>query len=363
MVDTDNQGLAAGWSNISRWFEASDDTLQPLSIDVVRDALDQKTKPPGSLGQLELVAAQLAMLQGSLTPHVDPARVIVFGGDHGITAEGVSAYPAEVTAQMMRNFAKGGAAVCVLSIANSIEVEVVDVGVNADLSSLKSIVHAKVAMGSRNFSTEAAMTESECQEAMAAGAAAIDRAAESGIRCVGLGEMGIGNTSSAAAILALCLDLSAAEVCGRGTGVDNATLKHKTAVVQHAMDLHRSNCADGLSILRCVGGLEIAAITGAMLKASEIGLPILVDGFISTASALIAVQHNKTVRRCLFFSHHSSEIGHQHALASLDARPLLALDMRLGEGSATALALPLLRASAAMLSNMSTFAAAGVSSR
>ena len=167
MSETDKHDSAAEWSNITRWFETTDDASPLLSIDVVRDALDQKTKPPGALGQLELVAAQLAMLQSSLTPQVDPARVIVFGGDHGITVEGVSAYPALVTAQMMRNFAEGGAAVCVLSAANSIEVEVVDVGVNADLSSLESIVHAKVAMGSRNFSTEPAMTESECQEAMA----------------------------------------------------------------------------------------------------------------------------------------------------------------------------------------------------
>ena len=363
MPETDNDSLSSQWLKLACWFETTDTTKDRLSIDTVRTALDQKTKPPGSLGQLELLSAQLALLQNNLTPRVDPARVIVFGGDHGITREGISAYPAQVTAQMMRNFAEGGAAVCVLSAANSVEVEVVDVGVDADLSSLKSIVHAKIACGSKNFNAEPAMKIDECNAAMAVGAAAIDRAANSGIHCVGLGEMGIGNTSSAAALIAMSLDLSAADVCGRGTGIDDETFERKIATVHQAVQLHSPECgADSLSILRCVGGFEIAAITGAILRASKIDMPLLIDGFISTAAALIAVRHDPAVRRCLIFSHHSSEAGHRHALASLHARPLLALDMRLGEGSATALALPLLRAAAAMLSNMSTFAEAGVSS-
>lgn len=363
MIETDKDCLADQWLNLARWFAKTETTVPALSIDRVRRALDQKTKPPGSLGQLELVAAQLALLQKTLEPSVDPARVIVFGADHGIALEGVSAYPAEVTAQMMHNFVQGGAAVCVLSAASSMEVAVVDVGVDADLSLLKSIVHAKVANSSRNFSFEPAMTSDECKEAMAAGSSAIDNAVNSGIRCVGLGEMGIGNTSSAAAIIAMSLKLAAADVCGRGTGISDTTLERKTTVVQRAIDLHSPYCgSDSLSILRCVGGFEIAAITGAILRASEIDMPLLIDGFISTAAALLAVRHEPAARRCLIFSHHSSEAGHRHALAALDARALLSLDMRLGEGSGTALALPLLRAATSVLSGMSTFAEAGVSS-
>ena len=362
MKDAVMHDVSGPWSELARWFEPADGSLLPLAVAEVRHALDQKTKPPGSLGQLELVAAQLALLQGDLSPRVDPARVIVFGGDHGVTGEGISAYPSEVTAQMMSNFAQGGAAVCVLSAANAMDVEIVDVGVNADLLSVKSIVHAKIAMGTKNFHIEPAMTMEECQAAMQVGEAAINRAAQAGARCVGLGEMGIGNTSSAAALIAMSLNLTAAEVCGRGTGVDDATLERKITVVQQAISLHRPNCIDSLSMLRCVGGFEIAAMTGAMLRASSLNMPVLVDGFISTAAALIAFQHDQSIRRCLFFSHHSSEIGHRHALAALNARPLLSLGMRLGEGSATALAYPLLHAAAAMLCNMSTFAEAGVSS-
>ena len=352
------------WPQLARWFnDLCESDAQQLSMEIVRNAIDQKTKPPGSLGELELVAAQLAMLQNCLSPVVDPARVIVFGADHGVTKEGVSAYPAEVTAQMMANFAGGGAAVCTLSKANSMSVEVVDVGVNEDLSSIDTIVHAKIARGTQNFSTKAAMSVEQCNEALAVGRCAIDRAVNSGVRCVGLGEMGIGNTSSASALVAMSLNLSPTEVTGRGTGVDDAALERKTAMVQRALELHRANNRDALSTLRCVGGFEIAAMTGAMLKASQIRMPVIVDGFISTAAALIAVSCDPCVRRCLFFSHRSSEIGHQYALTALSARPLLSLGMRLGEGSATALAQPLLRAAAAMLTNMSTFAQAGVSNR
>ena len=279
MTDVLVQDDSGAWSELARWFEPAGNSAVitlpcnsagPLALAEVRHALDQKTKPPGSLGQLELVAAQLALLQGDLSPRVDPARVVVFGGDHGVTLEGVSAYPSEVTAQMMGNFAAEGAAVCVLSAANGMEVEAVDVGVNADLSSIEAIVHAKIAMGTGNFCIEPAMTTEQCKAAMEVGGSAIDRAVQAGARCVGLGEMGIGNTSSAAALIALSLDLCATDVCGRGTGVDDATLARKIAVVQQAMTLHKPDCVDSLSTLCCVGGFEIAAMTGAMLRASKI---------------------------------------------------------------------------------------------
>jgi len=357
-VETDT--IKKSWSDLETWFAESVNADQHLSLDTVRSAIDQKTKPPGSLGRIELLAAQLAMLQNSTEPTVDPARIIVFAGDHGVTAEGVSAFPAEVTAQMMGNFAGGGAAVCVLSAANGIGVEVVDVGVNADLTGMDNIVHGKVAMGTQNFLNGAALSVSECEAALAVGQAAVSRAVDAGVVCLGLGEMGIGNTTSAAAIGALLLDIPAGDITGRGTGVSDEALVLKTRIVQQAIDLHRPACDDSLSVLRHVGGLEIAAITGAMLAAAKIGMPVIVDGFISSAAALLAVKHDAAVRRVLLFSHRSAEAGHGKVLAALDAQPLLTLHMRLGEGSAAALAFPLLRAAAAMLSNMSTFAEAGV---
>lgn len=329
----------------------------------MRIAIDQKTKPPGSLGQLELTAAQLALLQNSLSPTIDSGRIIVFGADHGIAEEGVSAYPSEVTAQMMANFAHGGAAVCALSSVTSMDVEVVDVGVSSDLSHLPAVVHAKVAQGTNNFSKASAMSDGQRDAAIEAGRAAVTRALADNKQCVGLGEMGIANTSSASAIIALLLNLSARNVTGRGTGVDDAGLLHKTQVIQSAIDKHKVQSEDAMSTLTHVGGFEVAAMVGAMFEADKHNLPVLVDGFISSAAALVAVRHAPTVRRCLFFSHLSAESGHKAILEALDATPLLTLDMRLGEGSATALAYPLLRAAASMMANMSTFAEAGVSDK
>lgn len=261
----------------------------------------------------------------------------------------------------MSNFAEGGAAVSVLAASNAMDVEVVDVGVNSDLGNLQNVMHAKVAMGTSNFSKMPAMTAEQRDAAIEVGRKSVTRARKANCSCVGLGEMGIANTSSASAIIALLLKLSAPAVTGRGTGVDDAALMHKSDVIQNAINLHRPNCHDAMDTLQHVGGFEIAAMVGAMLEAAEHNLPVLVDGFISSAAALVAVEHNPTVRRCLFFSHQSAETGHAAILDALAAYPLLTLGMRLGEGSATALTYPLLRAAAAMMTNMSTFAQAGVS--
>jgi len=315
------------------------------------------------LGQLVLIAAQLALLQNSLTPSINNARIIVFGADHGVACEGVSAFPSEVTAQMMANFANGGAAVSVLSAANSIEVEVVDAGVKCDLTHLASVVHAKVALGTANFSNTPAMTPSQLQSALDVGKQAVMRAKGNNIDCIGLGEMGIANTSSASAIIALLMNLPAADVTGRGTGVDDKALQHKCSVIQNAIHLHRAQCRNALSTLQHVGGFEIAAMTGAILEAFKHQLPVLIDGFISTAAALVAIKHEPMARSILLFAHQSAESGHTIVLDALEAEPILKLDMRLGEGSAAALAYPLLRSACAMMTNMSTFADAGVSEK
>lgn len=263
---------------------------------------------------------------------------------------------------MMANFANGGAAVCVLCAANGIHVEVVDAGVKNDLTELPNIVHAKVAYGTHNFSNTAAMNSAQLQTALDVGKQAVSRAKSDNMDCIGLGEMGIANTSSASAISALLLNLSVIDATGRGTGVDDDTLQHKRSVIQNAVDLHRSSCTDALSTLQHVGGFEIAAMAGAVLEAHKLKLPVIVDGFISTAAALVAIQHEPSARSCLFFAHQSAESGHVAVLNALGAQPMLKLDMRLGEGSAAALAYPLLRAACAMMT-MSTFGEAGVSNK
>ncbi|MFK8078623.1 MAG: nicotinate-nucleotide--dimethylbenzimidazole phosphoribosyltransferase [Granulosicoccus sp.] len=329
-----------------------------------QDAIDNKTKPPGSLGQLESLAVQLATIQKTLKPVVDPARVIVFGADHGVTEEGVSAFPAEVTVQMMANFAAGGAAVCVLSQSANASLEVIDVGVNGDLSEFSAIVQQKVTNGTANLANGAAMTHEELDSALQAGREAIVRAADQGIKCVGLGEMGIGNTTSAAILTGLMCAHNAdaaAEVTGRGTGLSDEQMPVKQRVVAEAMRRLEPLSDDPMECLRQAGGLEIAAIVGAMLEAPAHNIAVIVDGFIVTSAALIACQIRPAARDNLLFAHRSAEIGHALALDTLKAEPLLQLGMRLGEGSAATMAIPLVRGAAAIMSDMASFAEAGVS--
>ena len=332
-----------------------------VTADQAQLAIDNKTKPPGSLGQLEQMAVQLSQIQDTLSPVVDPARVIVFAADHGVTVEGVSAFPSDVTAQMMANFVAGGAAVCVLSASAGASLEVVDVGVDGDVSHLDSIVHEKIAHGTRNLLREPAMSQPDMDAAMQVGRTAVTRAVDVGCRCIGLGEMGIGNTTSAAILTGLMCASDAASVTGRGTGLSDEQMPVKQRVVADVMQRLANEATDPMACLRQAGGLEIAALVGAMLEASVQRIPVVVDGFIVTAAALIACRTDPAVRRTLFFAHESAEAGHQIALRTLQATPLLTLGMRLGEGSAAALAIPLLRGAAAVMRDMASFADAGVS--
>ena len=322
-------------------------------------AIDEKTKPLGSLGELETWAVRLACIQNSLTPRLDHARILVFGADHGVAAEGVSAYPPQVTPEMMRNFARGGAAINVLARANGIEVEVIDVGVNADLASLDGIVHAKVRAGSRNMLQEPAMTADECKAAMNVGREAVQRAAGDGVRVVGLGEMGIGNTTAAAALLSGLTGAPASDTVGRGTGVDDERLAHKRQIVTQAVAKHATD--DPRKALAALGGLELAAIAGAALAGPAHGMIVVADGFISTVATLAAVRIDPAIGANLFFAHRSAERGHRVALDALGALPMLDLRCRLGEGTGAALAIPLLRSAAAVLTEMATFTSASVS--
>lgn len=343
-----------------------------------RQAIAAKTKPLGALGRLEDVAVRLAVLQRTLEPRIDRARVCVFGADHGVAEEGVSAYPRAVTGEMMRNFDRGGAAINVIGFANDVEIEVIDVGVDADLSSLTRIRHEKVRRGSRNFSREPAMSVDELNAALLVGKSAAQRAAADGVRALGLGEMGIGNTTSAAAILSAFSGESSAVTAGRGTGVDGNAYARKCVVVDRAVRLHLDAVNDsgrGEEILRRLGGLELAAMAGAAREAATHGIAVVADGFISTVAVLCALnmfgeadaRDICPLRAALFFAHRSSERGHRLALemcgssTECDARPLLDLDMRLGEGTGAALAIPLLRAAAAVMRDMATFSSASVS--
>ena len=324
-------------------------------------AIAAKTKPPGSLGRLEDLAVELAVFQGTLRPEVDPARLVVFGADHGVAAEGVSAYPAEVTGQMMANLAGGGAAACVLTRALGVGLEVVDVGVAADLSGLTGIRHAKVRHGTQSFTERPAMTPEECRAALEAGRDAARRASGDGCRSIAVGDMGIGNTTAAAARVSALTDAPAERTVGRGTGVDDRTLARKREVVTRALALHARPGRTAEELLAALGGLEIAAIAGAVVGGATLGLVVVLDGFISGAAGLAAVRMVPDCRAACVLSHRSAEPGHAIVLEALGGEPLLDLGMRLGEGTGAVLALPLLRAAAAVLREMATFESAGVS--
>jgi len=336
--------------------------IPPLSS-TLRSALqtkiDQKTKPLGSLGQLESLALQVGLCQNSLTPSLNKPCVLIFAGDHGIVESGVSAYPQTVTAQMVANFLGGGAAISVFARQHDIELLIVDAGVNADLSSHPKLVDAKIDKGTRNFSIQPAMTAEECAKALQAGADQVLRQYENGCNCIGFGEMGIGNTSSAAMLMHRLTGLSLVRCVGRGTGLNDGQLQHKVVVLQRALNKHK-DATEPLDVLATFGGFEIAMMVGAYLKAAELGMLILVDGFIAGTALLVANKLHPHVLDYCVFSHVSSEQGHQALLNQFNAKPLLNLELRLGEGSGIALAYPLLQSAVVFLNEMATFAEAGV---
>lgn len=324
-----------------------------LSADTVQQSLDAKAKPPGSLGRLDAIAKTVALVQQTLRPDPDPARTIVFAGDHGVAGEGVSAYPAEVTPAMVRTMAAGTAAISVLSRTFGIANEIVDVGVNADIESLAGVVHAKVGPGTKNFAKEPAMTASECRAAWNIGVDAAKRAADAGAKTIILGEVGIGNTTSAAAILAAVHGWTPEQSVGRGTGVDDAGLARKIDVVRAGLG-HVPHGASAMAVLAAVGGFEIAAMAGAFVGAKEHGIVAVVDGFIATAAATVAVREAPSVAAHLVAGHVSAEAAHRRALEALALSPILDLELRLGEGTGAVLAIPQIRAACAVLREMAT---------
>jgi nicotinate-nucleotide--dimethylbenzimidazole phosphoribosyltransferase len=333
-------------------------SLDQAAMDQTRRRLDSLTKPPGSLGRLERLAVQIAGVSGSLRPRLRERLVVVMAADHGVTTEGVSAYPAAVTTQMVHNFVQGGAAINVLARQVGARVLVVDIGVAARLPHDLPIVHRKVAPGTANMARGPAMTPRQATDAVQVGLDLSRQDAD--VIC--LGEMGIGNTTAASAIVAAITGLPVAEVTGRGTGIDDGTWNRKVSVIEQALRLNRPDVRNPMDVLARVGGLEIAGLVGLAIGAAALRKVVIVDGFIATAAALVAVELCPAARSYLIAAHRSVEVGHRAALERLELEPLFALDLRLGEGSGAALALPIIDAGLAILCEMATFEEAGVAS-
>ena len=338
----------------------------PMDEDVLAQAGErqqQLTKPAGSLGPLETVAVQLAGLQRRLKPQVDQVWIAIFAGDHGVVAEGVSPYPQEVTGQMLHNFVNGGAAISVLARELAAQLEVIDLG-NATLTAdLPGVRHLHIAPGTGNFVIGPAMTSAQCQAALQAGQASALRAQADGTDLFIGGEMGIGNTTAAAALACALLGSPLQELVGAGTGLDADGVSRKARVIERALAYHGPLTDDPLRALMCLGGLEIAALVGAYLTCGQQRIAVLVDGYICSVAALVAVRLNPSLRPWLLFGHRGAEPGHRLVLEALQGRPLLDLGLRLGEGSGAALAVPLLRLACALHAQMATFAEAAVADR
>lgn len=329
----------------------------------IQAKIDLKTKPLGALGTLEKLAFQIASVQDTLSPQLMNPHIIVFAASHGIASEGVSAYPSEVTPQMVLNFIGGGAAINVFTRQHGINLLLVDAGVDYDFGKNEKLIDAKVNFGTKSFAKQPAMTDAECRQCLEKGAELVRQVRETGCNVIGFGEMGIGNTSSASMIMSRLLDIPLAECVGKGTGLDDARLARKIAVLSDASAYHQHIGNAPESVLATFGGFEIAMMCGAMREAARLGMLVLVDGFIASVSYLSALKMDPSIRRNAVFCHQSDEKGHRLLLQSLEAEPLLKLDMRLGEGTGCALAYPLLQSAIAFLNEMASFESAGVSQK
>jgi len=321
------------------------------------------TKPPGSLGQLEHIATHLAGLQGVLKPALDNVMIRVFAADHGVADEGVSAFPQVVTGEMVKNFAAQGAAITVMAESLAANFGVINLGTVNELPELPSVQNERVAAGTQNFCQKEAMSKAQLNAALSAGQVVAIDAIEHKTQLFIGGEMGIGNTTSASALACALLNQPVSDLVGRGTGVDDEGIQRKQSAVTRGLALHAfgGEKVDALKALQCLGGFEIAGLVGAYIACAQVGITVLVDGFISSVAALVAVNINPSIRPWLFFAHQSSEAGHAVVLKSMSADALLSLNMRLGEASGAALAVPLMRMACQLHSKMATFESAGVS--
>ena len=345
------------------WLTQAPQAIDDTAMNAASEHQKILTKPAGSLGQLEALAIRFAGMQGQLKPEINTIQVSIFAADHGLASRGVSAFPQEVTAQMVSNFAYGGAAVSVLSKARGADFEVVNLGTVGQVADHPTVVQAVIASSTADCSQGPAMSDSQLEQALNAGRERVLSAQEKGAELFIGGEMGIGNTSAASMIAAALTESTLEELVGPGTGLDNAGVRAKQAVLEEVMALHAEQLNTPLGILQCVGGFEIAALCGAYLTCAQQGIPALVDGFICTAAALLACRMHPDVQDWLIFAHNSAEPGHRAMLQTLQVQPLLNLGMRLGEGSGAVLAVDLLRSACLLHGNMATFADAGVADK
>ncbi|SNR59931.1 nicotinate-nucleotide-dimethylbenzimidazole phosphoribosyltransferase [Methylobacillus rhizosphaerae] len=327
----------------------------------LQSVIDNKTKPLGALGMLESLALQVGLIQQTFSPVLQQPVVLVFAGDHGIVEAGVSPYPQAVTQQMVMNFLAGGAGINVFARQHEMRIRVVDAGVNHVFAAHPGLVDAKVGMGTRNFLHEPAMSAQQCAQAITSGRALARAEASAGSNVIGFGEMGIGNTTSASALVAILCGLPVEQCAGRGTGLDDAGVQHKVHVIRQAMDRHEVDPDDALAVLATFGGFEVAMMVGAMLGAAEQRMVLLIDGFIATAALLVASRIAPAILDYCVFAHCSDESGHGVLLEQLQARPLLNLGLRLGEGTGAALAYPLLQSAVNFLNQMASFDSAHIS--
>ena len=329
----------------------------------IQHKINHKTKPLGALGKLEEVALQIAMIQETLTPALVKPHIVVFAASHGIASEGVSAYPSEVTFQMVLNFLNGGAAINVFTKQNGIALTLVDAGVDHDFEPNDKLIDARINHGTKSFLQQPAMTTEECQAAIEKGKQIVREIRKTGSNIIGFGEMGIGNTSSAAVIMSQLLHIPLSDCVGKGTGVNPGQYRKKIDILQQAIINHATVGTDPLQVLQTFGGFEIAMMCGAFLAAAEEKMVLLVDGFIASAAFLCAFKINSAIKDFAIFCHQSEEKGHALLMEHLQVKALLNLDMRLGEGTGCAVAYPLLQSAVAFLNEMASFESAGVSNK
>jgi nicotinate-nucleotide--dimethylbenzimidazole phosphoribosyltransferase len=329
----------------------------------IQHKINNKTKPHGALGRLEEVALQIALIQETLTPNLVKPHIVVFAASHGIANEGVSAYPSEVTFQMVLNFLNGGAAINVFTRQNGIELTLVDAGVDHDFEPNEKLIDAKINHGTKSFLNQAAMSAEECQRAMEKGKEIVRNIAKTGCNVIGFGEMGIGNTSSAAVIMSKILQIPLEDCAGKGTGVNAEQYQNKINILKKSVSNHLEISDDPIGVLQTFGGFEIVMMCGAFLAAAEEKMVLMVDGFIASTAFLCAFKMNPKVKDFAVFCHLSEEKGHQLLLEYLEVKPLLNLDMRLGEGTGCAVAYPLLKSAVTFFNEMASFESAGVSDK
>lgn len=341
-----------------------DNPLEPIDEDRMTKARARQnslTKPPGSLGMLETIAIRLAGMQGLEAPDIKKPAITVFAADHGVARHGVSAFPQSVTAEMVRNFSAGGAAISVLARSIGARLEVVNVGTMVALEAMNGVVDQRIAAGTADMMTNESMSEAQFAAALNSGRAAVERAHDAGADLFIGGDMGIANTTSATAIACALLDLPAGDLSGPGTGLNADGVRHKATVITRALVRHSELLKDPFDALRCLGGFEIAALAGAWIRCAQVRMPMVIDGFISSVAALVVNTRNPDIGARMFHSHRSAEPGHRKVLEAMCVTPLVDFGMRLGEGSGAAVVVPLMRLACELHNHMATFSQAGVS--